>query len=77
MDISGAAGSVPATVGKTGVTLCWHEPKLFAKLTKEQKVELAEWNRNNPNNGASKKRKSGEMNERRTKARVASAKANG
>jgi hypothetical protein len=29
-----ATGS-PAKVGKNGVKLCWHDPKLFNKLTKE------------------------------------------
>ena len=35
----GATGS-PAKVGKTGVKLCWHDPKSFDKLTKEQKTEF-------------------------------------
>ena len=33
------------TKGTTGVELCWHEPSKFKKITKEQQVELAEWNK--------------------------------
>ena len=40
----GATGS-PAKVDKKGVKLCRHDPKLFDKLTKEQKTELQKWNR--------------------------------
>ena len=43
----GATGS-PAKVGKTGVKLCWNDPKLFNKLTKEHKTEFQKWNRENP-----------------------------
>ncbi len=66
----GATGS-PAKVGKTGVKLCWHEPKAFAKLTKEQKTELQVWNRENP----TKRKKADEGTGRRVKARVAAATA--
>ena len=65
-------------VGKSGVELCWHESSKFRKLTKVQKVELAEWNRNNPKKDGSslKKRKAGEKNNRQTKAHVSLTKAN-
>ena len=44
----GVPGGVRHTVGKTaGVKLCWHDPSKFAKLPKEQKVELAAWNKEN------------------------------
>ncbi len=61
------------TVGKTGVKLCWHEPDKFNKLSQEQKKEVMEWNRNNPRKPGGK-RKTSEKTERRTIARVASAK---
>ena len=35
-------GGGAVSKGKTGVELWWHEPSKFRKLTKEQKVELAE-----------------------------------
>ena len=71
-NVSSSEGKVVAKVsgtvskGKTGVELCWHEPSKFIKLTKEQKVELAEWNRNNTKNDgrSTKKRKAGETNAR-------------
>jgi hypothetical protein len=65
----GAAGS-PAKVGKTGVKLCWHDTKLFNKLTKEHKTELQKWNRENPT-----KRKTTEGTGRRVTACVAVANA--
>ncbi len=44
--------------GSTGVELCWHETSKFKLLTKEQKVELADWNKSNPKkDGNLKKRK--------------------
>ena len=51
-----AAGGV--TVGKSGVELRWHEPQKFSKLTKEQKAELSEWNRNQPKKEGTRKTKS-------------------
>jgi len=49
--ISGTAGTVlTGKKGKSGVTLCYHEPKLFHKLPKDQKAELSEWNKNNREN---------------------------
>jgi len=73
--VSGTVAGVGApTLGKTGVTLCWHEPDKVNKLSKEQKKEVMEWNRNNPKKGAGK-RKTADKTERRTKARVASVKA--
>ena len=65
----GATGS-PAKVDKTGVKLCWHDPKLFDKLTKEQKTELQKCNRENPT-----KRKTTKGTGRRVKACVAAANA--
>ena len=57
------------TKGTTGVELRWHEPSKFKKLTKEHKVELAEWNKNNPKkDGTTKKRKAGENNSKQFKA---------
>jgi phage terminase large subunit GpA-like protein len=54
--ISAAAGNVlTGKKGKSGVTLCYHEPKLFHKLQKDQKAELSEWTKNNREN----KRKNG------------------
>ncbi len=74
--VSGTVAGVGApTLGKTGVTLCWHEPDKFNKLSKEQKKEVMEWNRNNPKNKGAGKRKTADKTERRTKARVASVKA--
>ena len=74
--VSGTVAGIGApTLGKTGVTLCWHEPDKFNKLSKEQKKEVMEWNRNNPKNKGAGKRKTAEKTERRTKARVASVKA--
>ena len=58
------------TKGTTGIELCWYEPSKFKKLTKEKKVELAEWNRSNPKkDGTTKKRKAGEKNSKQSKAR--------
>ena len=54
--------------GNTGVELCWYEPSKFKKLTKEQKVELAEWNKSNPKKDCTtKKRKAGEKNSKQSK----------
>ncbi len=71
--ISGAAGNVlTGKKGKTGVTLCYHEPKLFHKLPKDQKAELSEWNKNNRVNGGKRKGgPPGQENGRRVKARIA------
>ena len=53
----------------TGVELRWHEPSKFKLLTKEQKVELAAWNKSNPKkDGTTKKRKAGEKNSKQSKA---------
>ena len=58
------------TKGTTGVELCWHEASKFKKLTKEQKVELAAWNKSNPKKDSKpKKRKAGETNSKQSKAR--------
>jgi len=64
-------GSGTVTKGKTGVELCWHESSKYRKIIKEQKDELAEWNKNNPkkNGTSTKKCKAGETNVRQTKAR--------
>ena len=43
-----AAKAGEVTKGSTGVELSWHEPSKFKLLTKEQKVELAAWNKSNP-----------------------------
>jgi alpha-galactosidase/6-phospho-beta-glucosidase family protein len=61
-------------VGKTGVELRWHEPQKFSKLTKEQKLELSEWNKTQPKREGGKKRtsKKSKSNEKWKKARVAS-----
>ena len=57
------------TKGSTGVELRWHEPSKFKLLTKEQKVELAAWNKSNPKNGGTmKKRKADEKNSKQSKA---------
>lgn len=73
--VSGTVAGVDTpAIGKTGVKLCWHEPDKFIKLSQEQKKEVMEWNRNNPKKGEGK-RKNKEKTERRTKARVASVKA--
>ena len=37
-----AKGGGTVNVGQSGVQLRWHEPSKFSKLTKAQKVELAE-----------------------------------
>ena len=54
-------------VGKSGLSFAGMSS---AKLTKAQKVELAEWNRNNPRKDGSslKKRKAREKDNRHTKA---------
>ena len=58
------------TKGSTGVELRWHEPSKFKLLTKEQKVELATWNKSNPKkDGTQKKRKANETNSKQSKAR--------
>ncbi len=57
------------TKGSTGVELCWHEPNKFKLLTKEQKVELAAWNKSNPKkDGTQKKRKADGTNAKQSKA---------
>jgi hypothetical protein len=57
------------TKGSTGVELRWHEPSKFKLLTKEQKVELATWNKSNPKkDGTQKKRKANETNSKQSKA---------
>jgi hypothetical protein len=57
------------TKGSTGVELCWHEPSKFKLLTKEQKVELAAWNKSNPKkDGTQKKRKADGTNYKQSKA---------
>jgi hypothetical protein len=58
------------TKGSTGVELRWHEPSKFKLLTKEQKVELAAWNKSNPKkDGNQKKRKADGTNAKQSKAR--------
>jgi len=58
------------TKGSTGVELCWHEPSKFKLLTKEQKVELAAWNKSNPKkDGNLKKRKADGTNAKQSKSR--------
>jgi hypothetical protein len=70
---------IGATMGKTGVELCWHEPQKFSKLTKEQKRELSKWNKNKtqPKRDVGNKRTSdkSKLADKWKKARVASAKA--
>jgi hypothetical protein len=62
------AGEV--TKGSTGVELRWYEPNKFKLLSKEQKVELAAWNKSNPKkDGAQKKRKADGTNAKQSKAR--------
>ena len=57
------------TKGSTGVELCWHETNKFKLLTKEQKVELAAWNKSNPKkDGTQKKCKASEKNSKQSKA---------
>ena len=57
------------TKGSTGVELCWHEPSNLKLLTKEQKVELAAWNKSKPKkDGTQKKRKADEKNSKQSKA---------
>ena len=57
------------TKGTTGVELCWYEPSKFKRLTKQQTVDLAEWNKSNPKkDGITKKRKAGEKNSKQFKA---------
>ncbi len=61
VNVSRTAADKPvigATVGKTGVELRWHERQKFSKLTKEQKFELSEWNKTQPNRDDGKKRTS-------------------
>ena len=78
VNVSGTAADMPAkgaTVGKTGVELRWHEPQKFSKLTKEQKLELSEWNKAQPKREGGKKRtseKSKSTDTKWKKARVAS-----
>ena len=71
--ISGTAGTVlTGKKGKSGVTLCYHEPKLFHKLPKDQKAELSEWNKANRENGGGKRKGGppGKDTSRRVKAKV-------
>ena len=57
------------TKGSTGVELCWNEPSKFKLPPKEQKVELAAWNKSNPKmDGTKKKHKADEKNSRQSKA---------
>ena len=77
VNVSGTAADTPAkgaTVGKTGVELRWHGPQKFSKLTKEQKLELSEWNKSQPKREGGKKRtsKKSKSHEKWKKARVAS-----
>ena len=77
VNVSGTAADTPAkgaTVGKTGVELHWHEPQKFSKLTKEQKLELSEWNKAQPKRDCGKKRTSekSKSTDKWKKARVAS-----
>ena len=57
--ISSAGAVLTGKKGKTGVTLCYHEPKLFHKLPKDQKAELSEWTKNNRENGGGKRKNGG------------------
>jgi hypothetical protein len=67
-----AAGNVlTGKKGKSGVTLCYHEPKLFHKLPKDQKAELSEWTKNNCEN----KRKNGDGTKGQEKGRRVKARA--
>jgi hypothetical protein len=71
--ISSTAGAVlTGKKGKSGVTLCYHEPKLFHKLPKDQKAELSEWTKNNRPNGGNKRKGGppGKETGRRVKART-------
>ena len=57
------------TKSSTGVEFRWHEPSKFKLLTKEQKVELAAWNKSNlKKDGTTKKRKADEKNSKQSKA---------
>ena len=57
------------TKGSTGVELHCHEASKFKLLTKEQKVELAAWNKSNPKkDGTQKKRKANGTNSKQSKA---------
>ena len=46
-------------IGKTGVSLRWHNPEEYAKLTAEQRTELWNWrhNQQDSSEGGSKKKK--------------------
>ncbi len=67
-DVTVAKAGV-VTKGSTGVELCWHEPSKFKLLTKEQKVELAAWNKSNPKkDGNLKKCKAYGTNSKQSKA---------
>jgi hypothetical protein len=70
--ISGAGAVLTGKKGKSGVTLCYHEPKLFHKLPKDQKAELSEWTKNNRENGGGKRKGGppGNQTGRRVKAKV-------
>ena len=57
--ISGAGAILTGKKGKSGVTLCYHEPRLFHKLLKDQKAELSEWTKNNRENGGGKRKNGG------------------
>ena len=57
--IYGAGAVLTGKKGKSGVTLCYHEPRLFHKLPKDQKAELSEWTKNNRENGGGKRKNGG------------------
>jgi hypothetical protein len=68
-DVTVAKAGV-VTKGSTGVELCWHEANKFKLLTKEQKFELAAWNKSNTKkDSAQKKRKADGTTSKQTKAR--------
>ncbi len=67
-DVTVAKAGV-VTKGSNGVELCWHEPSKFKLLAKEQKVEIAAWNKSNPKkDGNLKKRKADGTNSKQFKA---------
>jgi hypothetical protein len=68
------------TVGKTCVELRCYDPQKFSKMTKEQKAEFSEWNKNQPKKDGSPSKRNrsdkSKLNEKWKKAHIASVKAN-
>jgi len=69
---TGSATTHKAGIGKTGVHLRYHKTEEYHKLTKEQKDELRQWRKDNPNDAAPTKGKAAKKWKKQIAAIVAS-----